>query len=286
MKTQDGLDLISHFGSRQPGFLPRLAWKLATHRNLSRGTRKFIRKNIASAYPGPFDVAVDGIDIRSYPLENYCDRTIFGRGTLPEKPERALIAPYLKPRMVFVDIGANVGTYSLSVARVCQDSARVLAFEPHPRTFSKLQYNIKANGFSRIEAINRGVGSSKGSMRLYFSGGTNVGTASLVPEAAGDREHVDIRIVVLPDALQSRFIHHIDLLKIDIEGYEDQALMPLMTAEHERLWPRAILIETVLKRHWQVDCVAALQKRGYRIAGDTGENILLLHPETRTLRPE
>lgn len=280
----DGLDLVSHYGSLPPGFLPRLVWKVATHRNLSRRTRKFIRRNIAVRYPGPFDVRVDGLEFRSYPLENYCDRTILGRGSLPEIPERELIRPYLKPDMVFVDIGANVGTYSLFVAAECRDTARVIAFEPHPRTFSKLQFNIKANEFRHIEAINRGVGPERGSLRLYSNGGTNIGTASLVPGVTEARNHVDIRIVVLPEALKSRFINHIDLLKIDVEGYEDRALLPLMRAENDTMWPRAILIETVMKSHWQVDCVARLQQLGYRVAGDTGENLLLVHPDMRTMR--
>jgi FkbM family methyltransferase len=283
LRIKYDLDLISDFGTRRPDFLPRLAWQLATHRKIDRRYRKFIRKRIASRYPGPFDVEVEGLDIRAYPLENYCDRTAIGRGTLPEKPERKLIAPLLKPRMVFVDIGANIGTYSLFVARACGDDARILAFEPHPRTFAKLLFNTKANNFSSIEAINQGAGPSKSQMRLYSNGGTNIGTASILPDAAGDKEFVDIKIIPLPEALKSRLVHHIDLLKIDIEGYEDQALMPLMTAQHESLWPRAILIETVLKQHWKGDCVAHLKSLGYRVGGDTGENMLFIHPMTEKL---
>lgn len=276
---RDGLDLISHFGSRAPGLPARLAWKLATHRRLSRRARKFIRKNIAARYPGPFDTSVDGLDFRSYPLENYCDRTVLGRSVLPETKERALILPRLTQRMVFVDIGANVGTYCLFVAGHCNDTARILAFEPHPRTFSKLQFNIGANGFQRVEAINVGIGAEKGRMQLFASGGTNIGTASVVPGVTDGRQQVDIRVERLPEALQSRFVRRVDLMKIDIEGFEDQALMPLLTQQYEALWPKALLIETVLRRHWRVDCVSALEALGYRIIGDTGENILLEHPD-------
>ncbi len=263
--------------------MPRLAWKLATHKRLDRKVRKFIRKRIASRYPGPFDVEAEGVEIRAYPLENYCDRIAVGRGVLPEQPERALIKPYLKPRMMFIDIGANIGTYSLFIARNCGDSARILAFEPHPRTYSKLMYNAKANGFSKIETVNRGIGPVRSQMQLYSSGGTNIGTASILPDAAGDKERVDIKIVPLADALKSHLVRHVDLLKVDIEGYEDQALMPLMIPEHEALWPGAILIETVLKQHWKEDCIGHLMSLGYRLAGDTGENMLMLHPMTEKL---
>lgn len=274
---------MSVFGTRKPEFVQRLVWRLATHRNIDRKYRKFIRKRIARRFPGPFDVTVEGVAIRAYPLENYCDRTAIGRGTLPEIPERNLIAPFLKPKMVFVDVGANIGTYSLFVAHACHDDAKILAFEPHPRTFSKLLFNTKSNDFNSIEAVNQGVGPKRDRMQLYSDGGTNIGTASILPDAAGDKEHVDIEIISLPEALNHRFVQQVDLLKIDIEGYEDQALMPLMQPQHKLLWPHAILIETVLKQHWQVDCIEHLHSLGYRTAGDTGENMLFLHPMTEKL---
>jgi FkbM family methyltransferase len=277
------LDVESEFGSRGPGVASRLVWKLATHGALGSGTRRRIRKLLARHFPGPFDISVDGIRIRAYPLENYCDRIVLGRQHLPEIPERELIAPLLRPGMVFVDIGANIGTYSLFVANRCGGKARILSLEPHPETFSKLAYNVRANGFSAIETINQGVGPEQGRLRLYSSGGSNIGTASIVPEAVNNKHQVDIEIVPLGDLLKSRMIERVDLLKIDIEGFEDRALLPLMTPQNRPLWPGAILIETVLRQHWQTDCIARLISLGYSISGDTGENLLLLHPMTEKL---
>ncbi|MEM6462903.1 MAG: FkbM family methyltransferase [Pseudomonadota bacterium] len=275
------LDLLSDFGTQSPDVLSRLVWKLATHRFLSSDRRRRIRKSLAARFSGPFDLRIDDIFMRAYPMENYCDRIAIGRGHLPESAERGLIGPLLKPGMVFVDIGANVGTYSLFVAQRCQDSATIISFEPHPRTFAKLSYNIRANGFSAIEAVNQGVGPQAGRMVLHSSGGSNIGTASLLPQAAGDKHQVEIKVGLLSHALKSRMIGQVDLLKIDIEGFEDRALLPLMTDEHVALWPKALLIETALKEHWQTDCVAELLARGYTNAGQTGENILLLHPEAK-----
>ena len=185
--------------------------------------------------------------------------------------------------MVFVDIGANIGTYSLYVAGKCRDNARIVSFEPHPRTFAKLSYNIAANGFSSIEPVNEGVGSERGQLRLHTSGGTNVGTASIVEAAIDARHQVDIEVTPLRDSLLSRAIERVDLLKIDIEGFEDRALLPFMVDDNRALWPAAILIETVLRQHWKTDCVAELTARGYILAGDTGENLLLVHPMTEKL---
>jgi len=161
------------------------------------------------------------------------------------------------------------------VAKSCNDSARILAFEPHPRTFSKLVFNLDINGFRCVETINRGTGPKSQRLRLYSSGGTNIGTASLHSEAIVARDYVDIKIMPLAEALGLRNIKHVDLLKIDVEGYEDQALLPLMVPEFRHLWPGAILIETVLSRLWETDCISHLQTLGYRITGSTSENTLL-----------
>ena len=281
--VRQDLDVESEFGSHEPDVASRLVWKLTTHRALGSGTRRRIRTLLARRFPGPFDISVDGIRIRAYPLENYCDRIVMGRQHLPEIPERALITPLLKPGMVFVDIGANIGTYSLFVANRCGDQARILALEPHPATYSKLAYNVRANGYAAIETINQGVGPQKGRLRLFSSGGSNIGTASMVPEAVDRKHQVDIEVVPLGDLLNSRMIERVDLLKIDIEGFEDRALLPLMTPQNRALWPGAILIETVLRQHWQTDCIARLISLGYSMSGDTGENLLLLHPMTEKL---
>lgn len=283
MVEEQELDLVSDFGARRPGVLSRLIWKLATYSQFDSSRRRMIRKTFASRYPGPFDIEIDDILLRAYPLENYCDRIAIGRGHLPEIPERDLIGPLLKPDMVFVDIGANIGTYSLFVAGRCGNTARILSFEPHPRTFAKLAYNVRANGFSCVETINQGVGPETGRMRLYSSGGNNIGTASILPEAVSNKHHVDIKVVLLGEALKARLIERVDLLKIDIEGFEDRALVPLLTPEFEQLWPRAVLIETLHRQHWQADCIDQLNSLGYRIVGDTGENLLLLHPMTEKL---
>ncbi|MEP0276218.1 MAG: FkbM family methyltransferase, partial [Nitratireductor sp.] len=111
------LDTTTPFGQRRPGFAATAAWRLATAGLLSPAARRLVRKRLAGRFDGPFDVEVAGLKLRAYPTENRDDRILLGRGTMPEPAELALIAPRLAPGMVFVDIGANVGTYALFVAR-------------------------------------------------------------------------------------------------------------------------------------------------------------------------
>lgn len=262
------------FGELQPSLLAQLAWKLATLRHVP-STRKFIRKKFARHYPGPFDVAAEGLNFRVWPAENHSDRTIMGRRRLPEENERCLIGALIKPDMVFVDIGANIGLYSLFIAGHTGGRAQIIALEPHPKTFAKLQFNCRANNFEHITALNVAAGATKGEDTLFFDGGGNIGGASMLTAAAGGSVEIAIQTDTLPSILTGTGTARVDLLKADIEGYEDRALMPLIGNDKWRdLWPEAILLETVHRKLWQQDLVAILISAGYAIIGTTEENLL------------
>jgi FkbM family methyltransferase len=271
------IDTATAFGVRAPSRFASLVWALTVSGDIPQPRRKAIRKHFARRLAGPFDVRAGGIAFRAYPAENRDDRMLVGRGELPEAEEHALVAPLLKPDMVFVDIGANVGTYALFVATRAGPGARVLAFEPHPRTFAKLAFNLHANGAGNVAARNLAIGAEAGTMELYSDGGGNVGHASLLKEGAGAvRSAQAVPVAPLAGVLVDEGVQTVDLLKIDVEGFEDRALLPLFDQAPERLWPAAILIETVLSTLWQHDCLAVLADKGYRRAGETAENVLLV----------
>ncbi|MGN6551301.1 MAG: FkbM family methyltransferase [Pararhizobium sp.] len=268
------IDRTQPFGSRRPGGLANLAWRLATAR-LPAEWRRRVRKRLACRFPGPFDVSLGGLKLRLYPAENRCDRTILGRHALPEVPERALIRPLLRDGMVFVDVGANVGVYSLHISSATKGTARVVALEPHPRTFAKLDYNCAINGFDRVSRINAGAGEAEGEMTLFSDGGGNIGNASLLEAVGGGKERQTVRLRPLVSILAEQGIDRIDLLKIDVEGFEDRALIPFFEAANRALWPRHILVETVHAALWRGDLMRYLKDRGYGDAGRTDENRLL-----------
>lgn len=269
-------DTATPFGARAPGPIARLAWTLSVAAGLPRSWRKRLRKRLGGGHPGPFDVIVDGIRFRAYPTENRDDRVLVGRGELTERPERMLLLPLLSRDMVFVDVGANVGAYALWVAARAGPAATVIAFEPHPRTFAKLGFNIGANG-AAIVARNLAIAGEAGRMELFSDGGGNIGHASLLREGAGEvRASETVDVAPLAAMLAELGVARVDLLKIDVEGFEDRALLPLFDQAPEALWPHAILIETVLAHLWETDCLEALVARGYRRAGETAENVLMI----------
>jgi FkbM family methyltransferase len=270
------LDTESAFGAREPDDAARGAWQAATDRNLPPDVRKANRKRIPAGQRGPFDVTVDGLRFRAYPAENRCDRVTVGRGMLPESEEHKLLAPYLSESVVFVDIGANIGTYALWAARHVGPAGVVIALEPHPRTFAKLEFNRAANGAENVRCLNVASGPETGAATLSFDGGGNVGGASLRADGVGKGD-VDVTVSDRPlaDIISEQKVGCVDVVKVDVEGYEDRALLPYFACAPKAFWPRTIMIETVLSDRWERDCLAELAELGYERAAATTENVIL-----------
>lgn len=270
------LDLQSPIGALQAGFGQKLIWQICDWHPLPQKWRQKLRKRYARKVVGPFDITHDGMKFRLYPAENYCDRVLFGRDDLPERAEHEALLSVLRPGCVFVDIGANVGTYSVYVSRKLDGDCTVLAMEPHPRTYQKLVFNLQANGIATNSVLNVGIGPSRGTIDLWSDGGSNVGHTSMVKQGTANAKiRHEVAIVPLVELLDEHSLSRIDVLKIDIEGFEDQALAPFFDAADEALWPQHILIEIAHQSLWQRDLMAMLEERGYSERFRTKENRLL-----------
>ncbi len=212
---------------------------------------------------------------RLYPAENYCDRVIFGRKKLPENREHKALRPHIKPGMVFVDIGANVGSYSIFVGTRAKGDVTLFGLEPHPRTFQKLVYNLQANNLPIEHIINCGAGPERGERDLWSDGGSNIGhTSMLKAGTANPKISVAVPVAPLAELLSEHGITKIDLLKIDIEGFEDRALAPFLTGASPAMLPKHILIETSHQDLWKEDLLKILQSKAYWKIFETKENQL------------
>ena len=270
------LDLDSSIGSLKAGFWQSFIWQICDWKPLPQAWRQKLRKRFARQVVGPFDIAHDGMKFRLYPAENYCDRVLFGRNDLPERAEHEALLTVLQPGCVFVDIGANVGTYSAFVSTKLGGDCTILAMEPHPRTYQKLLFNLKANDIPTDRVLNVGVGPTRGTIDLWSDGGSNIGHTSMVKQGtANPKIRNEVAIVPLTELLSEYGLDRIDVLKIDIEGFEDQALAPFFDAADESLWPQHILIEIAHHAIWQRDLMAMLAERGYVEKFRTPENRLL-----------
>lgn len=129
-----------------------------------------------------------------------------------------LLLTRIEPGHVFVDIGAHLGKYSLLAAKKMLGQGRVLAFEPHPRTFEFLARNIKKNKFETIiEAHNLAISPQVGEATLFADFLQSDFTSMVSVRDAKDAKAVRIRTTNLEACSPSLSLN---CLKIDVEGAE------------------------------------------------------------------
>jgi len=123
---------------------------------------------------------------------------------------------------LFVDVGANFGWYSLLSARLAP-KATIIALEPSHENFSLLNRNISSNCFTNIVAINKGAGAESMDASLYTHERDNPGAHSVRKSADGlAKETISIEPL---DKILQPYPGRVQLLKIDVEGYEVEALI-------------------------------------------------------------
>ncbi len=150
----------------------------------------------------------------------------------------------LRPGMVFVDAGANLGIYSLTAASCVGQKGEVHAFEPHPENFDRLARNRALNpDLQSIVRINRlGLGQSFETTLLYHSTLSQSGLPSAVRRFEKDETSCEMNVTSLDAYADANGLHAIDLLKIDIEGYEMQALLGAQRLLSQKR-PMTVIIE-------------------------------------------
>ena len=140
-----------------------------------------------------------------------------------EDEMRSLIETLLHPGMTMIDLGANIGYFSLVGARSVGSSGRVYAFEPDPVTFAILDKNVRASGLHDvIRTINKAVTDTEGTV-LLFRYAVDSGMNNLYRGEGG----LDTGVMVSTTSLDSFFEKdgwaQVHLIKVDIEGAETAA---------------------------------------------------------------
>jgi len=132
--------------------------------------------------------------------------------------ETAALAALLKPGMAFVDVGANIGYFSLLAARAVGPRGRVYAFEPEDENYELLVKNIKANGYENVTPVKQAVSDSAGETTFYLRD-DNLCAHSMVPRTGG-------KTVIVPTVTLDEYFKDkkVDVIKVDVEGAESSVL--------------------------------------------------------------
>lgn len=151
-------------------------------------------------------------------IADWIQRSIY-LGTY-EPAETRLVTRFLASGMTVIDVGANVGYYTALAASRVGTKGRIFAIEPAARPFARLQNLIVKNHLS-ARAFNIGLGEKSGEEHLYQSPDSRNDTPTMIAHG-GFAPTATVPIRRLDDCLDEWQVAHVDLLKIDVEGWEPQ----------------------------------------------------------------
>jgi FkbM family methyltransferase len=148
------------------------------------------------------------------------------------------IRKLVRPGMVVIDIGANIGYIARELARAVGPTGRVLAFEPNPVVFSILERNMRRH--PQVQVFPFALGERDGELNLRFSP-NETGRTSFFAVGNAASESLAVKIRPLVPVLREAGVTHVDFLKIDVEGAELIALSTL--ASEPALLPTHLIAE-------------------------------------------
>ncbi len=138
-----------------------------------------------------------------------------------EEQETELIKREVKNGDTVVDIGQNIGYYTLILAGLVGESGKVYAFEPDPDNYEILSKNIEINGYRNVVAVNKAV-SNKNDKVSFYVNSRNTGDNRLM-DFSGSAKKIDVETVRLDDFFAEANTP-LNLIKMDIQGSEGLAL--------------------------------------------------------------
>ena len=239
---------------------------------LAMALRRLVTMRMETA--AALDVDRWRLRMRLHPRDNGCEKNLLFTPQMYEPPEREEltreIAQVSGRPFVFVDIGTNVGLFSLFVAATAQ-AARILAIEPEPGNFARLAFNIAANPGLPIAPLALALGETEGTARILLNARDRGGTRMAVGAQVGG---VEVRCRPLLAVIEDAGLAGIDALKIDVEGAEDTVLVPFFRDAPATLWPSLLIIEDT-SGMWRTDLFCELARLGYMTTARTRQNVML-----------
>jgi len=276
------------FGALAPGRLGRIVLALTSplpDNWLGLRLAILLRRAVTMRldYPdGALDVERWGMRMRLHPRANGCEKNLLFTPRMYEPMELSELEAEIagasdrrKP-FVFVDIGANVGLFSLFVAACAGRDARILAIEPEPGNLQRLDFNIRANPGVPIKIIPNALSDEAGELAIELDRRDRGGTRTKkIDQAEAPPDTVRVSSQTLLEVLSLEGIDAVNALKIDVEGFEDVILHAFFREAPPRMWPQLVIIEDS-RPSWKIDLVSIMLAKGYTLAArSTHKNLIL-----------
>ncbi|MFD8967702.1 FkbM family methyltransferase [Streptomyces sp. NPDC059568] len=182
----------------------------------------------------------------------------------------------LGPRDTFVDVGANIGYYSVLASQLVGDGGRVVAIEASPVFLQRLSQNVRLNELGNVRAVNGAVSDGRKTLTFVLASSANMGANSIVPYDGPAESTFEIEARPLGEILDPVEISTARVIKIDVEGAEGsvvRGMKPML----DKLRPDAeITVEVTPERMAQLgdsaeELLTIMRDHGfnvYRLAND------------------
>ncbi|MCH8863997.1 MAG: FkbM family methyltransferase [Chloroflexi bacterium] len=157
---------------------------------------------------------------------------------------------------VVLDIGANIGYYTLIAARLVGNKGKVFAFEPSPDNFALLEKNVAVNGYKNIIPVPKAVSDESGKIRLFMDEAS--GVSNRIHDPGDGRKSITVEAITLDGFFQD-YKGEINFIKMDIEGAEARALQGM---------------RGLLKKNRKIKLATEFYPSALRSSGATPENYL------------
>lgn len=123
-----------------------------------------------------------------------------------------------------IDAGANIGFFTLLMAHLAGAEGQVAAFEPNPATVERLRRNVELNNFSNVDIVPKAVAQHAGVTEFHLATEPGLSTISLVSHITLV-EKITVETISLDDYVAQRNWPRVDVMKIDVEGHDCQAIL-------------------------------------------------------------
>ncbi|MBX2895004.1 MAG: FkbM family methyltransferase [Cyclobacteriaceae bacterium] len=195
-----------------------------------------------------------------------------------EDEAREFIMNNVKEGMVVLDIGANIGYYTIKISSIVGATGKVLAFEPNPAMIEELRDNTELNKVNNVKIFPVALSDKRGELPFCLPQKGNEAHGSLKQNRTFKSvETINVPAITLDELLEKENINKVDFIKIDVEGGEYEVLRgasKLLSSKHK---PVIIFesVEYLIKPfgHKVFDVLKLVADNGYEIeAIDFGGN--------------
>ncbi len=207
-------------------------------------------------------------------INDYLDHGIYFGFQDTDDFNRDSLMKLVRTGDVVLDIGANIGDTALHIAKILNNKGTVYAFEPSPGVFKRLEKNVSINPFSNVKLFNVALGDAEGELSFVSTREQHTGGAYVSKDL---KTGTQVKVTTLDRFVEQNNIVHIDLIKVDTEGFE---LFIVKGAENtlRKLRPTLFMevSENLLQRAGTSgsQLIALLESLKYRCShAETGETI-------------